>query len=233
MRKVVTQSATPWSIGVGRSISRASISSKAGGFIDGGELLGRRVPVAGFDRRRVAADDQLLVERLAQLREIALAAHLAGEAAARLQRAEDRRAPPAPCRAPSAASRWRRPRRTRRELSCPPRRISTRVDARWPAPPRPSRANCRCRRTVAPRSTIFSVSVPSPQPTSRICSPGCGSSRSSAAAAKLGDERADLRIIGGDPICWSRRWSALKASSPTRGRRLRPSARRARPGRRA
>ena len=35
--------------------------------------------------------------------------------------------------------------------------------------------------TVAPRATIFFVSVPSPQPTSRMRSPGCGSSKSSAA----------------------------------------------------
>ena len=35
--------------------------------------------------------------------------------------------------------------------------------------------------TIAPRSMIFLVSVPSPQPTSRMRSPGCGSSKSRAA----------------------------------------------------
>src|SRR6185369_8643623 len=57
--------------------------------IDGGEFVRRGIPVAGLDRRHVAANDQLLVQRLAQLLEVSLAAHLAGEAAAGLERAED------------------------------------------------------------------------------------------------------------------------------------------------
>src|SRR6185312_9003030 len=59
------------------------------GFVDAGEFLGRWIPVDRRRRRRISADDQLLVERLAQLRDIAFAAHLSGEAAAAFQGAED------------------------------------------------------------------------------------------------------------------------------------------------
>jgi hypothetical protein len=39
--------------------------AEAGGLIDRGELLGRRIPVARLERRRLAADHQLLIESLA------------------------------------------------------------------------------------------------------------------------------------------------------------------------
>ena len=58
--------------------------------IDGGELLGRCIPVGRLDRRHVSADHKLFVERLAEVREIALAAHLARKTRAGLQRAKDR-----------------------------------------------------------------------------------------------------------------------------------------------
>src|SRR2546430_1755465 len=50
-------------------------------FIDGDEVLDSGIPVGGIGRRPEAAGDEHIVQRLAQLREIAVAAHLAGEAA--------------------------------------------------------------------------------------------------------------------------------------------------------
>jgi hypothetical protein len=44
--------------------------------------------------------------------------------------------------------------------------------------------------TRAPASAIARVSTPSPQPTSRISSPGCGASKASAAAPSAGTKAA-------------------------------------------
>src|SRR5215471_17273798 len=44
--------------------------------------------------------------------------------------------------------------------------------------------------TAAPRAAICSVSVPSPHPTSRMRSPGCGSRRSTSGAPSAGTNAA-------------------------------------------
>ena len=154
---------------------------EAGGFVDRGKFLGRRIPVARLDRRDVAADTS------SSSSASRIAARLPSPPISPANRppglSERTRspAPPAPSRAPSAAPRWRRPRRTRHELACrrrPSARASTPFAARS-ADHFGRIVDPEHRRPRAPRSCC--VSVPSPQPTSRICSPGCGSSRSSAA----------------------------------------------------
>ncbi len=61
---------------------------EARGLVDVREVVSGRVPVGRLDRRRVAADHKLVVERLAKHPKIALAAHFPGEAAAGLERSE-------------------------------------------------------------------------------------------------------------------------------------------------
>ena len=182
----------------------------------------------------IAADDQLLVERLAQRRRDCPRRPSRRRSGRRASARGRSPAPPAPSRAPSAASRWRKRRRTR-SRSC----MSAASSSTASTPLRPrrrdhARANCRCRARVAPRSTILFGQRP-------------------VAAADVEDMLARLRVEQVErrlaqarrrsrrrahnprrPICWSRRVGVwLKASSPTRDRQPRPSARRARPDRRA
>ena len=198
----------------------------------------RRIPRAtayqllSLDRRHIAADDQLLVERLAQRCEIALAAHFAGKAAAGLQRAEDRARRLLLLQHPVQ----RRVGESRVELgeerACPRRRISS---ASTPFARAAAIISGELSMPEHGRAALDDLAASaSPRRSRRRGSARPAADRAGRAPPRRARRRT--RRPGHSPrhpTCWSRRRLWLKASSPTRGRRLRPSARRARPDCRA
>ena len=166
---------------VGRSISRASISLKPARFIDRGEFLRRRR--TSCSPRPAARSRGSTSSSSSASRSVARLPSPPISPAKRPPGLSERKIARAACSLSStqcSVALEKAASNSAAELHV--RRVHQHgVDALGPRAPRPSRANCRCRRQSRPRSMIFAVSVPSPQPTSRICSPGCGSSRSSAA----------------------------------------------------
>ena len=184
LRKASTQPSTPWSSGVGRSISSASIVAKAGGARRAQEFLRGRIPVGGSvggPKPRSTSSSS----RAAQRGEIARAAQLADKAPAGLEREPDGARGAFLVEHPVQGGVGESGVERFDELAGR-RRPSAGRRAPWPAPRRSSSGCCRSRPPRRPRSLIRCVSVPSPQPTSRMCSPGCGASRSSAAAPSAG-----------------------------------------------
>ena len=149
-------------------------------FINRREFVRRRIPIRRLDRWNIAADDQLLIERLAKLREIAIAAQFAGKSPTSIQRTEDRSRRLLLFEHPVQ----RRIGEGRVELGEEGHILhieQKRIHALG------TRRRDHLGRIVDTKNNraplpIFLVSVPSPQPTSRMRSPGCGSSRSNAAS---------------------------------------------------